>query len=378
MRKSIVLSITMCAAFTANADLDGAGYYRVRNLKTERWVSVIDNYGRIDYGNTTADLQAIKLQKNFDVVCSDPASVLYIYSVGNKYQLETQGTGIEQIIGHHADLTVNGSSGGEKTYLCSGTYEGFTKYLGDGKFFPGDIGAMATNTSSDYRRWFIRQITNDGENFFGVMPALEVDGKYYTTMYGGFPFSAYSDGVKAYYVSGIHEDMVCLEEINGVVAASTPVVMECAGDSPSSNRLHVGGKGATLRGNLLKGVYFCNWEVGPTSRHYNVTEYNPVTMRVLGTLADGSLGFVTDPELEFIPANSCYLSVPEGSPAEFRCVDKEEFLAGVDPVNVKDADHATSDVYNMQGVMLIRNATQEQISALPRGLYIIGGKKIRK
>lgn len=383
MKKSIILSMALCAFLSASADYNGAGYYRVRNLKTERWCTVVDDYGRIDYGNTTADLVAIRLHKTFDYICSDPGSVLYIYPVGTKYQMEAQGTGIEQIIGHHADLTQNGTSKGEKLYLASGTMSGSTKYLGDAQFMPfQEIGDMQTNCSGDYRRWFIRPLSDDGENFFGVKTSVESNGKYYAPLYCGFPFSAYSDGVKAYYVSGIFGNMACLEEIDGTVPTSTPVIMECATDEPTTNRLHVGGSASKLTGNKLTGVYFCRNDVYEGSQHYKVTRYNPATMRVLGTLADGSLGFVTAADLEFIPANSCYLSVPEGSPAEFRCVDKEEFMAGVDDIIVEDGNHATngtnSDVYSIQGVLLIRNATPEQISSLPRGLYIVGGKKIRK
>ncbi len=378
MKKSIVLSVAMLAALSANADYDGAGYYRVRNLKTERWCSVVDNYGRIDYGNTTADLLAIRLHKTFDNVISDPGSVLYIFPVGSKYQMEAQGTGIEQIIGHYADLTQNGTSKGEKLYLCSGTMHGSTKYLGDAQFMPfQEIGDMQTNCSGDYRRWFIRPLSDDGDNYFGVKTTIESNGKYYAPFFGGFPFSAYSDGVKAYYVSGVFGDMACLEEIDGTVPASTPVIMECATDRPTTNRLHIGGSASKLTDNKLTGVYFCRNDVYQGSQHYKVTRYNPATMRVLGTLANGSLGFVTATDLEFIPANSCYLSVPEGSPAEFRCVDKDEFMAGVDDIAVEDGNH-TNDVYNMQGVLLIRNATPEQIASLPRGLYIVGGKKIRK
>lgn len=382
MKKSIVLSIAFCAAFSALADYNGAGYYRVRNLKTTRWCSVVDDYGRIDYGNTTADLVAIRLQKSFDNVCSDPGSVLYIYPVGPKYQMETQGTGIEQIIGHYADITENGSSNGEKLYLASGTMYGTTKYLGDAQFMLfQELGSMQTNCSGDYRRWFIRPLSDDGENYFGVKTSVESKGKYYAPLYCGFPFSPYSEGVKAYYVSGVSGDMACLEEIAGTVPPSTPVIMECATEQPSTNRLHVGGTAAKLAGNKLVGVYFCRNDVYEGSQHYKVTRYDAATMRVLGTLADGSLAFVTATDLEFIPANSCYLSVPAGSPAEIRCVGKEEYLAGVEEVGIKDANHrtdGTNDVYNMQGILLIRNATAEQVASLPRGLYIIGGKKIRK
>lgn len=41
-------------------------------------------------------------------------------------------------------------------------------------------------------------------------------------------------------------------------------------------------------------------------------------------------------------------------------------------------DAAKADVYNAQGMLLIKGATAEQINALAPGLYIIGGEKIRK
>lgn len=49
--------------------------------------------------------------------------------------------------------------------------------------------------------------------------------------------------------------------------------------------------------------------------------------------------------------------------------------AGAGSVTTGDPD-APGDVYNMMGICLIRNASPEQINALPKGLYIIGGKKV--
>ena len=65
MKKPIILSIALCAAFSAAADFNGAGYYRLQNYKTERWASMIDNKGSIDMAGNKADLQAIQLQKKF-------------------------------------------------------------------------------------------------------------------------------------------------------------------------------------------------------------------------------------------------------------------------------------------------------------------------
>lgn len=106
----------MAAAMPAMADLNGEGYYRVENYKTERWVSVIDYRGRIDLGSTSADLQAIKLQKNFDVVSGDAASVLYVKPVSGEYDITAQGTGIYEIIDHYLRLREVGSANGQTLY----------------------------------------------------------------------------------------------------------------------------------------------------------------------------------------------------------------------------------------------------------------------
>lgn len=50
--------------------------------------------------------------------------------------------------------------------------------------------------------------------------------------------------------------------------------------------------------------------------------------------------------------------------------------SGID--NIVDGEAAAADVYNAQGMLLIKDATAEQINALAPGLYIIGGVKVLK
>lgn len=52
-------------------------------------------------------------------------------------------------------------------------------------------------------------------------------------------------------------------------------------------------------------------------------------------------------------------------------------LSGVDNITV-DGAAATGDVYNTQGVLMIRNANADQLKNLPRGIYIVNGTKIVK
>lgn len=48
---------------------------------------------------------------------------------------------------------------------------------------------------------------------------------------------------------------------------------------------------------------------------------------------------------------------------------------GIEGIN---ADTKANNVYNLQGILMIRNASEAQIQALPAGMYIINGKKIIK
>lgn len=371
MKKPIILSIALCAAFSAAADFNGAGYYRLQNYKTERWASMIDNKGSIDMAGNKADLQAIQLQKNFDEVCCDPASIVYIRPAGSQYQIEAQGTGIYEMIGHYLNIKETGSANGNKLYYATGTYDGFEKYVGDNNPFPKDITSATTNANGDYRKWFIHPMDTDGANFFGVRPTVAVGSRRYGTVFGAFPLQAYSEGVKIYAIKQVGAGMALMEEVTGPVAKSTPVIVECPTENPSDNRLQIGVEGSAVADNILSGAYYCSTE---KSNHLNYTTFDPQTMRVLGVCSDGSLGFVTPADLKYIPANTAYLKVAPGTPAELRCVDREAFTADVDGVEA-DSD-APVDVYNVAGVIVLRRATRSQIDALPAGLYIAGGKKI--
>ncbi len=322
MRKTLLLSLTSCLALSAAADFTAPGYYRVENYKTQRYVSVIDNRGRIDIANTTADLQAIQLQKDFNEVCCDPASILYVTPKGgNEYQIDAQGTGIHQIIQHYVKLSESGTSGGQKLYKAYGEMSGVVKYLGDSEFFPTDLGVMATNASGDYTKWFILPIDANSNNWFGVRTTVSAGGKHYATMYGSFSYSPYSSGIKSYYVKNVENGIVVIDEISGTVPSDTPVIIECSSTEATNNRLNIGGSASAVSGNKLKGVYFCNHN----GSHINRVEYDKNTMRVLGTCSDGRLGFVTATTLQYLPKNTAYITVPAGSPAQYPVMTQAEY-----------------------------------------------------
>ena len=83
--------------------------------------------------------------------------------------------------------------------------------------------------------------------------------------------------------------------------------------------------------NLLKGV----WYDSPYEGHVNRIANDTATIRVLGKGKDGTLCFVRSDE-EFLPANSAYISVPAGSPAELKVMGMEEYeewVAYTDSIN---------------------------------------------
>lgn len=329
MKRKLLLSLAAAAVLPVMADYNGPGYYRVENYKTDRWVSIIDNRGSIDLVATAADLQAIKLQQDFSQICSDPGSVLYISEVDNEYNVEAQGTSIYQIIKHYMRLMEDGKAdNGQKLYRAYGSYSGITRYLGDGNKLSGDLGGMTINASGDYTKWYILPITANGDDYFGAVADVTVGSNLYTTEYTSFPYSAVNSGVKAYYIKRVGNGMAEMVEISGTIPANTPVILQCVGKTASDNRLMPGGSANAVADNSLKGTFF-NCDI---PGHENRVAYDAKTMRVLGKCADGTLGFVTASGLDYIPANTAYLTVADGSPAEFRCVTTTEYDANTPKV----------------------------------------------
>lgn len=364
------------------AQLNGDGYYRVVNYMTERYVYIRDNKGSIDYSTTSADLSAIELWKDLSLAIPDPASVIYILGVGSQYDLQSQGTGVYELIDRYVNIRTNDDG----TYYAYATASGITKYIGDAETTSLAQGSASSIASGDYRKWYINPIESDGNNYFGVEPMFNVGDKYYTPFYAEFGFSFASSGMKAYKITNVGNGMAVLEEItDDIVPGATPVIIECSSDDPSDNRLDLYKTSVSAPSdNLLEGVYFQN-----SSRltHYNQLEYDSTTMRVLGVLSDGSIGFVIGDEdylvyakdqdnkySYFIPANTSYLVVPEGTAEELTLVDNSTFTASIKGLTTVEEEKVKDDaVYTITGTKVLDSFNAR--NSLPSGVYIFGGKK---
>ncbi len=316
MKHFFLFLVALAYSVSSMAQLNGNGFYRVHNYMTKRYVYVIDDKGKLDYQASTADMDAIQLWRGFEKASCDPASICFIEKHGDKYDIQSQGTGVYHIIDSYVSIRANQDG----TFYAYGTKDGITKYLSDAEKAEIDKGKMSDAGKGEYRKWYIDPIGTESNNFFGIKPSVNNGGKYYTSFYTAFPYSFASNGMKAYYIIKVVNDYAVMREIKGTVPAYTPVIVEMSSDQPINNKLNIGGSGSAICDNSLKGVFFNN----PEGSHRNQTAYNASTMRLLGVAANGKLALITSNE-KFIPANNAYLQVTPDTPAELTLITEEEY-----------------------------------------------------
>ena len=383
-RKSILsITLALISPIMLMANLNGNGFYRIKNYGTNRWAYMVDNKAKTDVLAGQVELHSLQLSSNTEFILSEPGSIIYINNVsGLEYNMAAQGSSVAQVAGYPVKIGTDGSSGDQTLYRIYGVYKGATEYIGDKKPASGGVDGNATTSKlSDPKRmqWLIYPVASNSDNYFGVVPNLTVGGKMYNLLYTSFSYQPVSPDVKIYYIARATKGMAEMIEVNGPVPAGVPVIIECAGSSAADNKMNLLVNQASLPSNALTGVYF-DWN---NAGFVNEVEYDPSTMRVLGQCSDGSLGFITDYSLSTIPANSGYLRVESGSPAEYKCVDSAVFTAGIDSVAtdgislrfsagvVYCGEPANISVVNLAG-QTVASAYGDSIdiSHLQKGVYI--------
>ncbi|MDY2692420.1 MAG: hypothetical protein SOV40_02095 [Prevotella sp.] len=375
MRKYLFGLSLALTAVPVLAQINGNGYYRAKNYTTERYITVVDNKSEgVDVATTTADLGAMCTIRSWDRIESNPASVLYLeYISGDQYNVKSQGCDAHAIMGFYLRLAqLNGYPSIYKAYQ---TKSGTTAYLSDEI---GDWDEALLNTNEKRaQNWVITPVDANTDNYFGIKPTVVADGKNYASFYASFPFKYAADGMKAMYITlvdGKHGAALYKDYTEDIIPAATPIIIECPSTEPSGNKVDLlPDTKAAPTDNKLIGVYF-NWDY--SRYHTNQVVYDANTMRVLGTCADGRLGFVKAANLSTIPANTHYIMVDEGSEDEIKIMTQEEYdeilAAGISDMTIDNPAHQA--VYTINGVKIANNATEA--SRLPRGIYIIGNKKV--
>ena len=364
----------------------GDGYYRVHNLATQRYVYVTDNKDYFDIAFDKEDFQAIQLWKDAEKAISDPASVIYITKIDNTtYDLMAQATGVHSLTGYYVNVSLKT----DNTYEVSASKGSITKYLYDGKSGSAAQGYMGTSGKDiSYRRWIVDKIETDHAiNYVGIKPTIELNGVYYQPFYASFPFRAVSPDMHIYYISDAEGEYALLQEIEGDIPASTPVIIECASPNPTDNRIELlTSTTAKVKGNLLRGVYFCNGKRPERSKDA-YKKFDPATMRVF-TVANGKLVLsnqdesrlnnikVTDFEELIVVdalclyANTSYFPANASTPDVIELTDDPDAIGSIFAENREKTEMG---VYSISGTLLRHT---NDVQGLPSGLYIVGGRKI--
>lgn len=392
MRKRLYMLLLGCTTLLCSqAQVLESGYYRVQNAKTNRWMSLCDNHSRgVDLNSTTADCGALQTTSNWETISSDPGSVFYIENKGDKSgdantivtDITGQGTGIKQLIDYYLYITKVG-----KYYMAWQEDKGQRVKLGDTDD-DDEIGYVITTGNAN--NWYIEAL-NTTDNYIGVKPTITIGGKHYAALLTGFPYTL-GEGMKAYYVNKIDEGhgMAVYKELTGTIPGNTPVLIACNSTEVKDNQITpVTGTFTAPTDNKLQGVFFCLGE--RWSGHYNATKYDANSMRMLAVSSDGKLAATTSTEhlstvmiadrdtngkhltIQAVPANSWYLPVSASAPAELKLVSADEYTTGITTITPTSAKQ-TYDVYTLSGIQLKKNA--KSYGDLPKGLYIINGKKV--
>lgn len=378
MKKFLLFAIVVSSAFACMANVISDGYYRVQNAATKRYVYLLDNKGSIDAHTSQVDVQAIELYLGFTKASSDPSTVIYLQYVTSacgdeEYNIIGQGTNLHEFLNKYLCLMDGKVYDGQKTYYAYAYQGSVIRYLGDRRSDNSEEkGLASTDASGDKRLWYIIPVeASKNDEYFGIAPTLTADGKYYEPFFAGFPYDAYSAGVKFYVVSKVNPwaGVVAIKEVTGSVPSGTPVIVECSNPLATDNRLNVGATEnvADVSVNLLKGVYFNNDD----PIHYNRTRYDSYSMRIL-TVKDGKLTFETA-DIEFLPRNKAYLQLSgatECSVKSYEVLTEEEYELAYGAVETIETS-ALVDVYRIDGTLVRSGISKADVSTLGKGMYVV-------
>ena len=413
---TLVIINSLCAISIIAQPKDG--YYRVQNGASNNYVSIVNN--KVDDANKNSLkngggglVYSLRVKPKEEVV-SDPGSIIYLKRGEKGYILDNQGMNTYKLTSLYLELftgtrtLANGTVFGSTlsgAYWMYGTESGATRYVfetktksqsdpdyvnGETRFYHianavGNQNGWSVNDKE--ANWYFREIDNNNE-YFGITPTVQVGDKWYGTIFCSFPFEVSKD-MNAYYIkkysSGQTQAQIIKIE-DGIVPAKTPVIIECTSNDPANNKITLKSEDEISKSysSVLDGIYFCyisrsaknaqNENTGmEVLKNAKVANSN---VRVLG-VSNGKLSLVkpsnndlvvTD-KGKYIPANTAYLEIAGSA----NTIELTTETVGISSI---EQDNEQSAIYNLQGQKVASKGTN--INDMPRGLYIINGKKVIK
>lgn len=366
MKKLVSLIMTALVAVSASAQLSD-GFYRLQCKQTGRYLTIHDNYVNKDVASDKLYLQSLVTISGFENIVNDPGSIAYLKKTSTGWAIEGQGFTTQGKL----DLQITQVGDAYRLWATvSSQGVTFTLYLRDYEEEPGNCYITTDNTCPNWE-WYIVPVS--GDNYFGLKGDVKVGSSYYTTLFSAFPVQLGS-GMKAYTVNTLTSTSCTLEELGSLVPAKVPVVVACAGQDASANKVTpLTEASGTVGTNKLTGVLFCypvlvGGKERRKSPYWNCVDYDAATMRILGE-AEGKLSFITaGDDLKYMPANRAYLPVPEGSATT---IPTDGSTTGISRISSDSRNSRNSrGTYRLNGTRLPDNATPQ------KGIYIQDGKKI--
>lgn len=372
-----------------------SGYYRVESVNLGQSLYIKSaTPQKPDYSTGSIDLSNIRGCLDNNAKYSKPSTVIYLEIKADnlnggakKIDISAQGVSTS-VIASGASIYLEPVSG--TTFYVSATYEKVgTKYLvaikgetGGWDKIPDDCYVEPGSKTDEGSKFKFNKI-DESNNYFGISPRIELNGEYYDPFYVAFPYSFSSSGMTAYYVNRVSEKgtdgkayAIWSEAGISSIKAGTPLIIKCSSNKPEENKLKINGvTGQALSAtNIMRGAYRSCPE--PTNLR-DVVEYNPSTMRVLGT-QDGKLVFKKSTQ-QYIGENEAYIEVPSNYPDVLELVTQSEYdnITGIDDITVDEVsvNPRVKGVYTIAGV---RVADTKDFDKLPSGVYIVDGKQRTK
>ena len=377
-----VVALMALCALPAMAQLNGSGYYRFRNAQnTSDYLSIANDKFNFTTVISTAggglgtvtgnglpcamDCTGKYLQNDIHLVNDpdiiNPGSVIFAKKRNTntsnyEYNLIGQGTslltltsgsypGTFTVTFSNRYITINaaGGSGANTLYTAKIVLQGsyiLGSYTLGTEYFVDNNGTFAISESSSAQnaKWYIEPITH-----FNVLPEVELNGKWYTTIKVPFAFTLSGSVEKAYKITAVNGGVLAYQEISGTIPAGMPVLLQCGSPNAADCQLSPSGEpkftdvntsttsGAPLADensyysgtdNLLDGTYYCNTDGDLPYTSYNkntgeiTTKYldgdnieSVDNKFVIGKNADGKLGFIAATGTA-MPANKAWITTP--------------------------------------------------------------------
>lgn len=445
-RMCAIAMLALCS-LPAMAQLNGTGYYRFRNsARTSDYITIANdkfNYTTVistaggglwnvalGDGKTYAMQCATKILQNDIHLVSDPdvidlSSVIYakkrtIYEDDYEYNLIGQGTSLLTLTtgtypgnvvlefkNLYVSLNAVSGSGANTLYTASIPLKASNNSMADLgiRYFVDECGQFDTDVSSvasqAKARWFVEPVKH-----FNVLPEVELNGKYFTTVKAPFAFTLSGQVEKAYKITANNSGILTFEEISGAIPAGTPVLLQCGSPNAADCQLMptgepvftapdvsltTGAPAATdvttaTADNLLAGTYYCNTDGTITMAKsggtfsYNGNHITAASGKfVIGKNADGKLGFIPATGTA-MPANKAWLT----SAGVFRSVATPTISPAGDTYNEAQsvtitAEEGATILYSTDGgatwneyneaIPVGEGTTTIQAKAIKQGLY---------